>query len=194
MLIIEGADLVGKTTLAKALLKRAELDDRGYIYGHMGVLPSGFSAEQYIDLAQPWLVQDRFHMSQIVYRFIENQPDHFLTPDVYRMIDGALRMFGTFTIIMTASLELLAQRYEERGDGLYNLTNINLANACFRDLATHHPFGLSCYKVDVDVHVHSQSSHLEPTPEIVDSILGRYFQRMEIARTLNTDTQNADFS
>lgn len=64
LIIIEGADKTGKTTLAKAIEKRF-----GYRYHHSGP-PKGHPADEYIDfllnLKRP-TVCDRFHLGELVY-------------------------------------------------------------------------------------------------------------------------------
>jgi len=75
MLILEGADQLGKTTLANKLLK--ELHKRGYpyVYRHFTRLPDCWKYPMsYLAHVSEPVVQDRFHMSEIVYTYMRNEP------------------------------------------------------------------------------------------------------------------------
>jgi thymidylate kinase len=84
MLIIEGTDLVGKTTVAHKLAKRLNM-----LYQHLGPLPEGWTERDYLDIAAPDLVRDRFHMSEICYHAVNNKP---CIIDDYTMLNAWLRV------------------------------------------------------------------------------------------------------
>ncbi len=114
MLIIEGADLVGKTTLAQNMLKHAPLRDRGYVYKHFTRLPDGFHRFWgYVDNAVQRCVQDRFHMSEVAYAWARGDKKTYLTPELYRLVEAHLALLGAFTVVVTADSNVIKSRWRE---------------------------------------------------------------------------------
>jgi len=112
MLIVEGPDLVGKTTFCHLLLKRLNKEFQlGHVYAHLSRLPEGFDGyHDHMALASTRLVQDRFHMSEIVYG-LTLRGKSLVLPETYRMLDGMLRQFATLTVVIVADHYLLRDRY-----------------------------------------------------------------------------------
>jgi GTPase SAR1 family protein len=148
MIIIEGSDLVGKTTLAQRLLREDELQQQGFIYKHLSRLPYGFKPHMYQEHAHMRSVQDRFHMSEPVYAAVRGDTT-FLTPEKYRRVDGYLRQLGAITIVLTAEESLIRSRMRE-GE-MYNIKQILLANSMFNTIGI---LGgkWQDYNMDVDFH------------------------------------------
>jgi hypothetical protein len=141
MFLLEGSDLVGKTTLAKELEKRFPT----HLYQHLSKPPEKFIyPEGYFGLVSPRLIRDRFHYSEVVYSRVTGRTEH-LTDEMVRLIDGYLRCVGTFTIVLTADEEVIRSRM--RPDEMYNIETILAANQMFGLWAT-----FKCWDVDLVIH------------------------------------------
>ena len=173
MLIVEGADLVGKTTLCEELMRRLP----GWCYAHLG--PEANHAEWhsywgYRRRASRRVVQDRFHMSQVAYAWARRE-EPAVTPYKYALVDAFLREIGGFTVVVTAERDLLSSRYTR--PELYDLDKILRANNAFMGFgrASH-----ECYeRADVDLHVHCTPKNPWVMSEQVDFILDRYMRRQD---------------
>lgn len=180
MLIIEGSDLVGKTTLARALLTHEILRGGGYIYRHLSKLPDGFHRYwHHAALASRCIVQDRFHMSDIVYRRVEGVKLE-TTPETYRALDGYLRGYGSFTVVVTATQELIASRIGR--EEMYPPEKIYHANQLYHDLVTepaHHDQVLQLYRPDWDYHIECTPNHPYPDETDITNILAAYYIRQK---------------
>lgn len=134
MLIIEGTDLVGKTTLAQTLTKR--LAYSGYVYSHFTRLPRGFDyCWDYIARASRRVVQDRFHMSEWAYSQARDDPEPSpLSCEKYRVIDGYLRSIGAFTVVILAEESLIRSRLGR--EEMYDIDVILKAQNSFKYLTT----------------------------------------------------------
>lgn len=142
MLILEGADLVGKTTLAKRLEKRLNELGWPHTYSHMSKLPTAWRGprwcQNYLDAARPYAVQDRFHLSEPLYAAARGERP--LVED-YELLDDCLRQqFGAFVVVVSASEELIGQRWhsevEAKGrEEMYKLGQILAVNRDFERVA-----------------------------------------------------------
>lgn len=97
MLVIEGADRLGKTTLAKSLSDRIKaISGRDVPVAHMGRRPANFHyLWGYWNRVQRWMIYDRFHLGALVY---EREPK--LTHPRLSVIRGRIRSHGGFTVIL----------------------------------------------------------------------------------------------
>lgn len=104
MLIVEGVDGIGKTTLCHRLVR--ELQDYGpWVYRWFTKLPGCWRyPTDYVPHVARFVVQDRFHMSEIVYR-AARQEEQLMSPLAYRWLDGYLRGVGAFTVVLTTTDE-----------------------------------------------------------------------------------------
>lgn len=168
MLIIEGTDLVGKTTFAKTLVD--ELRNDGYIYKHFSRLPETFDYYWgYRDNAVRRSVQDRYHMSEIAYSMARGDIPK-IDPLGYHLIDGALRNYGAFTVVITAEAELIKQRWGR--DEMYNLEQVLYANSLFDDVVN---AGFPGYpNIDVQAHIHCNADKPFPDPIDLEQVLVGY--------------------
>ncbi len=170
MLILEGADLVGKTTLSELLLK--ELPK--HIYGHFSKLPDGF--EKYWGY-QPFItenvVMDRFHLSRQAYGSVTGDQERF-TPTEMVMMQGALSRVGSYCAILTADEEVIIQRYEHMDSArqeLYGLETILKVNRQYAYLAD-----------GLHNHPHYSTYHIRQhtlLPEIAEKLLSQYRKRRD---------------
>lgn len=173
MLIIEGTDIVGKTTLAKKLTH--ELSSFGHIYSHFTRLPDNFDRYWgYIEHARPNIVQDRFHMSELVYASARRDSTS-LDDETYRLVDAYLRNFGSYTVVITATEELLKSRYENininKTQQMYDLHTVLSANEYFKEVA------FCSEKYDSDLSICESEDEPWPTENIIQFIKQNYLER-----------------
>lgn len=98
MIVIEGPDLVGKTTLAKKLRDELMGD-----YFHFGPLPDDFDfVHGYAQFVKANRVMDRFHLSEIAYgRAVRGRSR---VGDLERRaVDGCLKFNGCVTVLLTTT-------------------------------------------------------------------------------------------
>jgi len=138
MLIIEGADLVGKTTLAKALTK--QLNELGWphVYQHLSRLPTCWREKtvgNYSRLMNAYAVRDRFHMSEPLYAAARGE-EPMLSPGQYRSVDEEVKSHGGYIIVVTADPELIERRYAEHAAReMYSLDKVLEVNEGFVAMA-----------------------------------------------------------
>ncbi len=138
MLIVEGTDLVGKTTLCHALT--AELaKDWPCTYAWFGRLPETWNYYWcYLLRMSRWVIQDRFHMSEIVYRKARDEHQR-LYPQTYRLLDAQARLLGSVTVVVLSTDALIRAEYDVRRDEeTHTLQQILHANRLFAGLAEGH--------------------------------------------------------
>ena len=101
MLIIEGADHLGKTTAAKAIVQMAAEDGKYPIrYCHMSRPNKAFDFfNDYTDMMSRYAVQDRFHLGFLVWH------EGVMTPARLAIIEGRLAALGSITLIFYTSDE-----------------------------------------------------------------------------------------
>lgn len=133
MLILEGADLVGKTTLAHKLI--AEMNQRGWphVYRHLSKLPDAWRAQatsNYARLMSPYIVQDRFHVSEPVYAWIRGEKP-LMTQQNYSDVEACLRVMGGFKVVIVAEPALIERRYVAERE-MYPLEKVLEVNALYQ--------------------------------------------------------------
>lgn len=174
MLIVEGPDGVGKTTLCKKLLAGLP----GYVYSHFTRLPRGFDYHWgYADRVSRYIVQDRFHLSEIIYSAARGE-DTPLTPELYRLVDARLRLAGAYTLLVTADRRVLEPRW---GTGqMYSLERTLAAADFFAGLPANYPG----YCLDIDYHHHCTAGGPYVTDAVVDRVLTEYKARQSLVTRL----------
>ncbi len=113
MLIIEGCDMVGKTTLVDEL-KRI-LARSGFHFERRGLAEAQWSAKEWLDGIKAETVCDRGHMSEVVYG-LNLRGKCNITPIQYAHLDMKVRQQGGFTAVITATPEAYAQLVEMHYD------------------------------------------------------------------------------
>lgn len=149
MIVLEGPDLVGKSSIANALFQNEVLQELGYIIAHFSRLPVGWRWEWYADRASTRLIQDRFHMSEMMYAKL-NGKDPCMTPEQYRIVQETLvDWYDLFTVVITASEDLIAERYTPRAaEEMFSLEQILDVNNAYIE-AVNDPM----YQVNKHIHV-----------------------------------------
>ena len=134
MLIIEGSDCLGKTTVAKKIVNK--MMEKGYptIYSHMG-RPNEQLFDFFLDykkMINPYAVQDRFHLGGLAYHHNK------ITPQKLQIINSWIRSVGGMIVVLYAEDEQwYKQRLEndERGN-LLPIVKMLDGNAFFRNFST----------------------------------------------------------
>lgn len=184
MLIIDGTDLVGKTTLQQKLVSC--LASYGpWISAHFTRLPVGWKHPvSYFPRMSRYIVQDRFHMSELAYAFACGRETD-LTAFGYNQVDAKLRQLGGFTVVITASDEFLESQWAPHNrDEMYDLTTIKRANEAFGKLASN---DWKDYNIDCDLNIHVQKGSEFPSSrrDVVDRIIERYMERQDQLDAIN---------
>lgn len=155
MLIIEGSDCVGKTTLCRELLKRLNAVDCAMIPQHFGQLPKNWDYyRDYLPYISSHTVMDRFIMSEIVYGHVLRGRSPLL-PEMYRLLDARLRLCGAVTVLIVANDawydEQLRDKYSER-EQAFTVDQVKAVNAGFKRLALRcrNESWTTDYTVDID--------------------------------------------
>jgi thymidylate kinase len=173
MLIIEGPDGVGKTTLAKKLL--GNFTDR--VYAHFTRLPPSFDYYWgYVERMGRRVVQDRFHLSEIAYAQARGETPK-LCPETYRLVDGRLRLIGAYMVLVTATEELVRSRWDPTQ--MYDVEKTVKACQIYNDIARSVGSGRDYhgYWPDVDMIITCSEGSPYVTDDAVDRVLGEYRRR-----------------
>lgn len=137
MLIVEGTDLVGKTTFCFKLID--ELVKRGYpyTYQHLSRLPECWDYyHSYLDKYTEASVADRFHDSELAYSYGRREKSP-LDTTTYDLLNSKLRSMGIFKVVLRChSEEMLANRFKAREEEeMYRYSVVQTANNWFKATA-----------------------------------------------------------
>ena len=129
MLILEGADHLGKTTLAKSLKLR---------YEHMGIPESGFDYyRDYLYPITPHVVADRFHLGAMVYGHLLKL--HPVCPEfqsIHDAVDYEIKRDCNMFVIYTSDESWYHDHLTKGGkDEAYKVADIMKANRLFPAIA-----------------------------------------------------------
>ena len=170
MLIIEGTDGLGKTTLVKKLV--AALEPHGpWVGQHFTRLPLTWQhPESYQPFIHQYVVRDRFHMSEPAYSYGRGEKTN-LTDEKYRIIDSWCRLVGAFTVVLvTPDHSFISDLH----DDMYDDEVIIRANDWFRQLQNS-----SEYDWDMILEVPSY-----PDETDIDHILTCYLERQRCVKEI----------
>jgi hypothetical protein len=139
MIILEGTDNVGKTTMAQTLCEivseRTGLPAPG-LYGHMSRPPADFDhgGEYFRNVRLG--VQDRYHLGSIVYGRILGGGT-FPHPRKMRVVQAYLRWMGCHVVIVTCQRDALRERLTKsvNREEMYRLDQILDAGDAYSALA-----------------------------------------------------------
>lgn len=139
MMIIEGGDLVGKTTLAHEIVKYTE---SAFIYQWFTKPGRRFSPEMYFQLAHPSVIQDRFHASSVFYQHLLESVPATCTVEQHQQLNAYLELVGCLHVFMYSSdEEIIIKRYNQRPEEeMYPLD---------KTLAVNDFYKLACESVDL---------------------------------------------
>lgn len=131
MIIIEGPDGVGKSTLAKALQRQLKTS-----YVHFGPLPDWWKYHDYLTRAMTHAVYDRYHWSCYAYAGVAPQPLE-MTPQFCRELDLALRIRAKqdyATILIISGSGDFYKKNSQRDDAYFTHKQIVSVNKKFLEV------------------------------------------------------------
>ena len=135
MIIIEGPDCAGKTTLAQTLWSHPRLQERGMEVQHLSRLPTGHDREHhYIARMNVNGIFDRFHYSELAYAKARGDAEILLTPAKFKSVERALNStFAAFKILLTISTRDILERRWTKSE-MYSQDIVWAANEEFKSM------------------------------------------------------------
>ena len=137
IIVLEGQNGVGKTTLAEKLVKRFKMAYNKYP-GHTRDVKSGY--EYYMKLAYAAAdntIQDRFHIGECVYPLIKMDGRIPLAVWQQHQVERLLANRGGLIIRCVASKEFIQRAYIERGEEYLHYDDVPLEEALFNEACSH---------------------------------------------------------
>jgi len=104
MLVVEGPDLVGKSTLVETLQRAVgqKAPSRAIRRQHFGKLPSEWQYPgSYFRYIRPWTICDRLHLSELFYGWYLRDGSN-LSPEDMHLLDGMIRAAGGMVVTVSA--------------------------------------------------------------------------------------------
>lgn len=181
MLIIEGPDCAGKTTLAK---KFVNLLGRylPYIYQHLSRLPKGWSLHEYFDLIYLCRVQDRFHISEPLYAQMRGDTSLFQFGDAFqKAIEARLASVGALTVILLPSDSCIKNLWKP--DQMYTLDQTLHIAALYREYAWNKA------NLQTTMVYAFNSEFPAENHQFMDEVIGRYLLQREVYGKVNPKTE-----
>ncbi len=189
MLILEGPDLTGKTTLCYLLvwklnLLAVESKTMPFVYRHFTRLPDG-AWDYYWDYLPHicrGIVQDRFHVSEMVYGPVHKGVSR-VTIEIARLLQGHLNLVGGMTVLITADDELIEQQYKDKGSRqeMYQLGQILEVNQRYKGLAIEKP---ELFDLQINVSAEPRTTWPAENDTLIETILVLYHKRQNNLRRL----------
>jgi hypothetical protein len=159
MLIIEGTDCVGKTTLCNRLA-----EDLKMIYQHLGPPPPTWSDIDYVKLGSNNAVRDRYHLSELVYSHVNGRPVKIRES---RLLHATLMLkHSAYVVCIVADEDLIRSRYNAHEE-LFDIETVLKCNTAFKLFGA--PF--------VDQRIVCTQDKPFPTEEDIDLICTNYLMR-----------------
>jgi hypothetical protein len=181
MLIVEGADLVGKTTLCRDFIKGT---GHTHQYCHFGLLSEDWDYyHDYLQFVHARVVMDRFFLSELVYGTVIPERDPGFSSLGLDLLQSYARLTGAYTVVIVTAGTTLKNRYFERPEH-FSLDVVLSANALFRELCLGH--SLNGYRPVIDHEIHLSSKEEFVTPSMLENLIECYRKHVsEIASICN---------
>jgi hypothetical protein len=140
LILLEGCDKTGKSTMAERLKACWENRYGGVEIIHRGPIPPGKDPmqEYWSELPDPepdkLSILDRWHLGELVYGPLYRDRSKITTGDAQR-IHAALKMRGALMILMEAPEPIVEQRFLAEGEDFTAINHIPWILARFHDMA-----------------------------------------------------------
>lgn len=176
MLIVEGPDMIGKTTFLNAVADKITPLVDGLERDHFTHLDTAMTPGKYMRRFKPLCLSDRGHMSNLVYGHVCRQGSD-LTPEQYRIVDGLMLAAGGMMVLLTASADWYEQLLEaNKRDQKWNpVLNRKVADA-FRGIQSRQPF--QKVRPWVDVAYQCDGTFPSQDDKLVTAVADRYLDLM----------------
>jgi thymidylate kinase len=175
MLIIEGTDKLGKTTLCKTLQKKI-MDTCGedVPYTHYGVRPRNFDFyNDYSKRIQPWTIADRFHYSEYAYEKAQGKEPRY-SQEVLEMLCGEVLSVGGFVVLLISSTDFLMKCLKSVPDEIFENSILYRVNTLYKCLAETR---LTDCKFVVEI---TEKHRAADDKDLVQNIASEYIKRQMI--------------
>jgi len=189
MIIVEGTDLVGKTTLVRALVKRLNELGESHIPLPLSKLPESFDKyTDYIPLMNPNVVWDRFYLSRQAYgQALQNQET--LSAAGLQTLDAWTTLHCGFVVLCIAERggdnhnRFLADQWAkcDQSKEMYRFTEIVQVNNEFIRLSDS-----GVCKVDYPIVSNGERWPSQFANDIVDQYLDRRHEQERTGLVFNT--------
>lgn len=144
LILLDGPDLAGKTTLAENLAERLSRHGTARVRSDVTILHKGPpTAHPLTEYEEPLLdyrpgtgrhvICDRWHVGERVYPAVLGRSSE-MTPAIWTHVEMFLRSRGALLVHVTAPTETLRRWYDERGDGMLDFAQIDEARSRFHDV------------------------------------------------------------
>lgn len=136
MIVLEGADVVGKSSVSAELFKLIpEEYTRPVMPRHYTKPPNCHDKYWgYRSCVERYVIMDRFHMSHVVYRAVDGELNH-LTPFRYSLVDAEVTRVGGLIVILWASEAAIRERWDQSRGEMYDLDFVLKCNRYFKMIA-----------------------------------------------------------
>jgi len=178
MLIIEGSDLVGKTTLIKEICKLADEHDFPLIPQHFGLLPKSWDyLLDYLPYVIKHTAMDRFILSEVIYGETLRDGSR-IDPFTFNALQLYLKSKKSMTVIIAAEPEFFKTHVHKQmqyRDEVFKEEQICKVNDAFNSILVTREFNDFVVNYDIACEVRNDrdfpSSNLEFVEEIVETYL-----------------------
>lgn len=120
LIIIEGVDCSGKSTLVDKLVEQLGVDNTTVL--HKGPPTHSNAIEEYIwplsgyfPGSSKHIICDRWHIGEMIYPLIFKRKG-IMSPQQFTTIDDVISQLGGFIVYLEPDLDILYKRFAERGD------------------------------------------------------------------------------
>lgn len=175
MFIIEGADHLGKTTLAHKVVDEAVRQGIPAFYSHMGRPPEGFDWLNHYRLRmQTYAVQDRFHLGSLIWH------EGVMNQAKLRLIEGWLYSQASFILVMTGERNwYLSWLDTDNRDQLFDRDKIKDANTIYTFMALK-TVDIQFCRPTIDTHYQIRSEDGFPDDEQISDWVEQWRFRLEL--------------
>lgn len=178
MLIVEGADCVGKTTLCRSLWSHPRIQALGMEIQHLSRLPEGHNrCSHYIKRMNINGIFDRFVLSEIAYQRMRGDAQ-LLTMDKRMLVECALKLHCSFTVLIVAERPQVIDGNWNK-DEMYSKEQVHTVNRHFSNLTTSTLVDLVISRYEADDY---------PNVDLIENIVSQYVTKRERFRDIYGST------